>query len=438
MKVKQIREALEAKRAEASVAWAEFEKERGKLSDGYDPEKDRPVLDSMKAAQTSYDGLKQEVDAIFADYETALISEGTSPLGESPFKVDDDGGSRNRVKSPGDIFTNSEELKALVKSGVLEMEKGRVHTNPVKALDRAGVKTLLTGGGAPGTQLLVNDRLPGIMPLLQAPIQIVNLITVGATDANVIEWVRMSAVANNAAEVNEATATTGVSGTKPESGMTFVIDSTQVRTIAHWMPATKQALQDMPQLQTLVDSVLIDGVARRLNSEVLNGDGVAPNLRGILATPGISTLARGGAGSVGATEANVDAIYRAITTARLGFFEPSAVVMNPINWQKIRLSRDDAGAAAGTGNYLFGPPSVPGADTLWGLRVVLDTGMALGTALVGDFSQAILYVRDGVSVIATDSHSDFFVRNMIAILAEGRYALAVPRPQAFVTVTALQ
>jgi HK97 family phage major capsid protein len=436
MKAKQIREALEAKRAAASVKWAEFEEERGKLStDGYDPAKDGPVLESIKAKQKEYEGLRDEVDAIFKDYETALIADGTKPVSDSPFKQDFE--REQKTATPGEIFVDSPEMKELRESGLLSMEKSRISLNPVKALDREQTKTLLTGSGAPGTQLLVNQRLPGIMPLLQAPLQFVNLITVGSTDGNVVEWVRMSAIANNAAEVAEATATTGVSGTKPESGLTLVVESTTVRTIAHWIPATKQALQDMSQLRSLIDGVLIDGVARRLNTEVLAGDGVAPNLRGILNTAGIGTLARGGAGGIGATEPNVEAIYRAITAVRLSFFEPNAVVMHPTNWQAIRLSRDLSGGA-NTGGYLFGPPSIPGADTLWGLRVVLDTGIPVNTALVADFTQAILYVRDGVSVIATDSHSDFFVRNLVAVLAEGRYALAMPRPTAFCTVTALQ
>jgi HK97 family phage major capsid protein len=434
---KQIRAALEAKRDEAQVAWAAFEAKRAELpEEGYDPEKDAPIVKAATELKTTYDALDAEAKDLFEQYEKALELEGvTPPSKDSPFGDDDDKGGEKDL-TPGEMFTRSPELKALMDSGVLMMEKGRIHTNPVKVLSREEtqallqVKTLLTGGGAPGTQLLRNERLPGIMPLLQAPLQITDLVSVGATDANVIEWVRQSAIANNAAEVAEATATTGTSGTKPESGMTFVVESTTVRTIAHWIPSTKQALQDMPQLRTLVDSMLVDGVARRLNSEVLQGDGVAPNLLGLLNTPGIGSVAR-------TTEPNVEAIYKGILACRLAFFEPNAVVLHPNNWTAIRLSRDDSGAGAGTGGYLFGPPSIPGADTLWGLRVVQDTTMPANTALVGQFNQGILYVRDGVSVIATDSHSDFFVRNLVAILAEGRYAFTVPRPQAFCKVTAL-
>jgi hypothetical protein len=41
-------------------------------------------------------------------------------------------------------------------------------------------------------------------------------------------------------------------------------------------------------------------------------------------------------------------------------------------------------------------------------------------------------------VEASNSHSDFFQRNLTAIRAERRLALAVYRPQAFHIITALQ
>lgn len=432
-----IREALEAKRSEAQQKWTVFDDLRkGMTENGYDPLKDKELFEKAHDAQKDYAVVRDEADDLFKQYEQAVEMDGSVEPGKSPFSDDDDDGKRKdfpyvwgpdgnlipagkTMKSPGELFAESEQVANLKASGVLSMEKSHVHTGPVEVIERDHVKTLLTGGGAPGTQLLRNQRLPGIMPLLQAPMQISGLVTVGATDSNVIEWVRQSAIANNAAEVAEATATTGTSGTKPESGMTFVIENTPVQTIAHWIPATKQSLEDMPQLRTLVDGMLTEGVARRLNSQILNGNGTAPNLKGILATAGIGTQAF--------TVDALETLLRAITQARLAFFEPSAVLMNPADFITMRLLK-----FSGTGEYMFGPPSQQGVQTVWGIPIILDSLQTAGFATVADWSQAILYVRSGVQVIATDSHSDFFVRNLVAILAEGRYALAVPRPQAFV------
>jgi HK97 family phage major capsid protein len=428
-----IREALEAKRAEAQLKWDAFDTLKNNMVEsGVDPLKDKEAFEKAHEAHKEYMELKQEIDGLQTMWEQSVEMDGSVEPRKTPFSENGHGETKELVpyelnggkameKSPGQIFAESQEIKALQESGVLSMQKGRVHSDPVEVMTRENVKTLLTGGGAPGTQLLRNDRLPGILPLLQAPMQITNLVTVGSTDSATIEWVRQSAIANNAAEVAEATATTGTSGTKPESGMTFVIESTPVQTIAHWIPSTKQALEDIAQLRTLVDSMLTEGVARRLNSQILNGNGTAPNLKGILATAGIGTQAF--------TVDALESLLRGITQARLAFFEPTAVLMNPADFITLRLVK-----FSGTGEYMFGPPSQSGVETVWGLPIIQDPLQAAGFATVGDWKQAILYVRSGVTVIATDSHSDFFVRNLVAILAEGRYGLAVPRPQAFVNV----
>ena len=76
-------------------------------------------------------------------------------------------------------------------------------------------------------------------------------------------------------------------------------------------------------------------------------------------------------------------------------------------------------------------------NTLWGLQVVVSEAQTENTALVGDFRQAVLWEREGVSLMVSDQHSDFFTRNLLAILAEMRAAFGVLDPQAFCTVTAV-
>ena len=64
--------------------------------------------------------------------------------------------------------------------------------------------------------------------------------------------------------------------------------------------------------------------------------------------------------------------------------------------------------------------------------------MAAGTALVGAFKTAAqLFRKGGLRVEASNSHSDFFTKNLVAIRAEERLALAVYRSAAFGTVTGL-
>ena len=81
--------------------------------------------------------------------------------------------------------------------------------------------------------------------------------------------------------------------------------------------------------------------------------------------------------------------------------------------------------------------SVDQLNTLWGLKVVVTDAMAENTALVGDFRYAMRWAREGVSISISDSHDNFFIRNMLAILAERRDAFGVLDVQAFCEVTAI-
>src|SRR5207244_293993 len=104
-------------------------------------------------------------------------------------------------------------------------------------------------------------------------------------------------------------------------------------------------------------------------------------------------------------------------------FNSTGIIMNPLDAETIWLSRENGD---GTGAYLFGAPNNPGPRTLWGLPVAETPAMPAGTALVGNLRAAIFWLREGAQVVASDSHVDFFTRNLVAVLAEMRGGFGVP------------
>jgi HK97 family phage major capsid protein len=267
-----------------------------------------------------------------------------------------------------------------------------------------------------------------------------DLVTTGQTDSDTIEYVRVTSKTNNAAGVPEATsagqpatynAPTGgeltAGGYKPESALALERVSTTVKTIAHWMPITKRASSDAGQVRTLVDNFLRYGLDEKLENQILSGSGSGENFQGIL-NAGILT--------VGSAGTDLDAIVDAIRTVRVtGRRRPTAVVMHPNDWYSsgFLLATDT------TERYLVGDPraSIDQLNTLWGLRVVVTEAMTENTALVGDFRQAVLWEREGITLSMSDSHLDFFTRNLLAVLAEMRAGFGVLDPQGFCTVTAI-
>jgi HK97 family phage major capsid protein len=323
-----------------------------------------------------------------------------------------------RVESPAVTFQDA-EYEGLFK-GIVDGRVPRGGAGAAMAREQE-MKTLVTGlDNASGGALILSQQLP-MLDLPLRPLGIRDVITVGQTSSDTLEYPMVTGFTNNAAPVAEATATSGTSGTKPESGFALSRTSTTVKTIAHWIPATKRALADAGQVRTMIDNFLRYGLAEELEDQIIAGNGTGENLLGILNTPGLTAQP---------FDTNIlTTLRKARTKVRItGRANPTAYLMNPLDWEAIDLLQDNEG------RYYYGGPTVLGSPRVWGLPVVENEGMPAGRALVGDMRQVVLWDREQASIQVTDSHADFFIRNMVAILAEIRAALGILRPAAIVDV----
>jgi HK97 family phage major capsid protein len=270
--------------------------------------------------------------------------------------------------------------------------------------------------------MVFNDVQPGIQVLGRRPLTLRDIITVGTTTSDTVEYVRETSETNAAAPVAEATASSGATGTKPESAMAFEKVTTPVRAIGHWVPATKRALSDAGQLRTIIDSFLRDGLEMTLEDQMVLGDGQGENLTGIGQTSNIQTQAWD-------TDEFITTRKAKTKVRVVGRSRPNAYLMNPYNWETIETKQNKDG--------IFYAPSAPfgvTVPTLWGLPVVECEAVPDGVAYCGDFSKAVLWDREQASVAISDSHADFFIRGLVAIVAEMRAAFGVVRPKAFVEI----
>lgn len=262
--------------------------------------------------------------------------------------------------------------------------------------------------------------------MFQRPLVIRDLITIGQTGTDVVDFVVEKSFTNNASVVAEATASSGTSGTKPESGFDLEPETANVRTIAHWIPATKRALSDAGQVRTLIDTFLTYGLDVKLEDEILTGDGTGQHLTGLAHTTGVqaqpwsAVVLTGGAGILETTR-------KAITKVQVnGRTEPTAFVFTPSDWEAIELQRMKLNP-----QYDFGGRM---GRSLHGLPVVLSQGLTDGTGYVANWRYAVLWDREQAAIQVSDSHADFFVRNLVAFLAELRAAFGIFRPAAFCSI----
>ena len=332
-----------------------------------------------------------------------------------------------RGKTLGELFTDSAEFKAL--------DGGRNGANmpspwSLKASDFTGynVKDVYSAlpTGTPGAFGSV-QRDPIVVPPMRTR-RVRDLFPTRTTTAAVIEYFRMTGFTNAASTVAERSGS--AFGAKPQSSFTFVGEQAPVRTIAHWEAAHRNVLADEPQLRSIIDNELMYGLRLQEDEQILNGDGTGENLTGVLQTSGIQTYAWSSGATSPVADTKADAIRRAATLSFLSYYEPTGVVMHPNDWEDIELTKD------ANGQYLVAVSVAMGGEPrIWRIPVVETPAIAEGTALVGAFGTgAQLYDREQASIRVSEQHSDFFVRNAIVVLAEQRLALAVKRPEAFVSV----
>ena len=275
-----------------------------------------------------------------------------------------------------------------------------------------------TSGGA-----LSDTQFAGLLAGgLVRPPKIRDLLTVVPVMSDQVEYVTESSRTAAAAAVAEATATTGATGLKPEGGIVFAKVVQSIKTIALWVPATTRVIADAPQLRAYIDEYLGADIQTELEDLIVAGDGTGENFTGLMVVAGTQTLAA----PVGPAS-NLDNIRKAMTLVRVNArTEPTAVVLNPTDAQNIDLLKENNEA-----NNFVGPgPYGVGAARLWGVPVVETDALAAGTALVGDFSKAVLFDRQSLN-ISLGTINDQFVRNMITVLGEIRAGFGVIRPAAF-------
>lgn len=369
-----------------------------------------------------------------------------APHGPATDRSAEDGGHHRAdlARGLGRRFAASDEVKEWVKRGGAKSDPygaGSFYhrrlprlTGDDEWMDPRELRALIYTGALPADMVLP-QIVAGIFRGVEAPLSMRDVLINGRTTSDAVTFMRELLFTNAAVEVAQATATSGASGLKPESGLTFEQATAPVVTIAHWIPITRQTIEDAPQLQTYVEQRLLTGLERREDNQILNGDGTGANMTGILNTSGIQLADTAHftgtpVQNAGQTNENINRIRRGKRLVRVvGQATPNFIVLHPTTLETFETLTD------ANRQYLLGDPvSGAGIQRLWGMQVVESENIATNRALVGDGTMAAVWDRMD-SRVMIDTINDQFVRNMLTLLAEERLALAVYRPAAFVNVT---
>jgi HK97 family phage major capsid protein len=321
-------------------------------------------------------------------------------------------------KSLGEQFVQSQGYKDLTSRGFKggQWSSGDIE---LKAPFFEGTAGAPGDGYAPAA--FSPTLVPGFVDIRFRALTIADLFPSGTTESPLIRYLVETIAENGAAAIAEGEL-------KPESQLKLEPEDETLHKIVTFLSTSDEMLEDWAQTQSYINARLALFVKLEEEVQLLRGDGAGSNLVGILNREGLAATITKGSGVSEAADNAMDAIYRQITRIRITqFIEPDAIVVDPIGWEGIMLSKNEMGV------YYAGGPFISEADrTLWGKRTAVTPAMDENEALVGAFAQGgQIFRKGGLTVSASNSHADYFQRNKTAIRAEERLALALYRPGAF-------
>lgn len=416
-------------------------------------------------------GLKEERDELYAAAQKIVnaAKEGTRPL-----NADESGSIQDHISKIKDLDTRINKARAdedmLTQLGSLGVEPGTEKATDeqhdkkdaeslgehfVKSTAYAEIKnyagerftvsapefevkapsTFVTGG--PALTGLTQTQYGRVVAYpLERP-TVASLLAQGQlAQTSLTYYVQTSA----AASASGGFATVAEAAAKPQLGFSFVPVNETLHKIAGWYAISDEAITDTPYLRSVIDNQLMIRLALAEEQQLLTATGSGNDVNGLINRAGLSVAASGvttASGGFGLN--NLVAFMNAQTNIQVAtFMQPDGLVINPTDYQKLRLATDANAQLYGGGPFTgaYGNSGLATNPEIWGLTTVVTTAIPAGTALLGNFKTGgQMFRKGGIRVDSTNTDGTDFLNNIIKVRAEERILLAVYQPNAFCKVT---
>ena len=380
-------------------------------------QKENAFLDKVKSEMTSLikkeygdkipEGLKETIEkgANKADLEKV-----TTQLNDLGLKVKAFTEKEERPKVTNFTSAFLEGFKVLAKDNALKsLKRGDWANLEVKVAGTMFESTNVLPSVVGAVPFTLAEHESGLTrPFRRRPF-LLDIMNIGSTVKSIIQWAEMVNIDGAAVSVAEG-------APKPQIDFDIQEASAKVEKVAAFIKISTEMLDDIDYIQAEINHELIERIKLKVDELLLTGNGITPNIKGILeySQPfAASTFALTIEG------ANIfDVIRVAINQVEANGFVVNYVVMNPTDVASMDLAKD------GEGRYLMPPFIASGMNSVKGVPIIANIGMPQGTFLVGDFTKANVRIRKDAA-ISVGYVNDDFTRNLVTILAEMRLVLYV-------------
>ncbi len=375
--------------------------------------------DELKATIDKANDEAKNAGVVAVETKAAIdgVSEKLNELSDRMIEIEQKGVKLQEVDKLEDLGTQFIKCDQF-----LQMKDGR------SGRARMDVKAAIINATGQNQPLVPADRLTGINTTVNRQLMIRDLIPTSLTTSNLIEFVRENTFTNNAGPQVGGSPEAFENVIKPESGITFTLATEAVQTLAHFIPASKQVIEDSVQLQSFINGRLMYGLKLYEENQLLNGTGANGQLNGVNTQATAYTVQ-----SPNLTN-KLDIVREMIKQCQIANYTPDAIVMNPQDWYEIDVLK--VGSSATDIRYVVGNPRSFSQPTLWGVPVVVTNAMTAANVLVGAFAMSSeIKDRNAAAIEISYENATNFEKNMVTIRAEERIALVVFRTESFITAT---
>lgn len=259
------------------------------------------------------------------------------------------------------------------------------------------------------------DRVRGIVSPLERNRHIRPYFAQGKTTSNTVDYVEETAYTDGTAGVLEGAAI-------PQSDLVLTQQTAAVKKVGAHSNISIEMLEDVAGLMSYVQARLVAKYNQKEDTDLLAGDGVGVNLKGVStsavawADPGI--IANGNA---------FDVLRAAVKQAQVAEYFPNLILVHPDELFKMDVTKN------ANGDYILPYIFNGQGHNISGIPIVATTAIAADNFLVGDFARgAQIFDRRNVTLEVASENADDFLKDLVTVKLTTRLALPIYRQGVFI------
>ena len=293
------------------------------------------------------------------------------------------------------------------KEGLVSIKEGNAKSIQFKAAADMLISTNVSGGNVP-----VEQRIPGMGALASRQVRLLDIVSRGTAESNVISWVSQ-------ANKDGAAGGTSEGALKNQIDFDLVVSSETVVKRTAFIKVSDEMVDDISFMASEINNELMRELLKDVEAQVYEGNGVAPNLNGIRT---VATAFAAGTFAGTVDNANlVDVLRVAINQVKIANQDmPNFILLHPSDVTALKMIK----VGSADDRYIDQLQMVAGQLSLDGVSIIESTLVTQDEYLVGAFNLATVYDKGSIS-IEVGLEMDDFTKNLRTVRAEWRGACVV-------------